>query len=58
MANVIDILKERGFIDAITSEELRTAAEQPLKVYCGFDPTGDSLHLGSLVALMGLAWFQ
>lgn len=58
MANVIDVLRDRGFIDAITSDELRTVAEQPMKVYCGFDPTSNSLHLGNLVGLMGLAWFQ
>lgn len=58
MQNVIDILKERGFIEAMTSEELRQIAQQPLKIYCGFDPTSDSLHLGNMVALMGLAWFQ
>ena len=58
MRNVIDVLKERGFIDAMTNEDLRTLAEHPLKVYCGFDPTGDSLHLGNMVAIMGLAWFQ
>jgi tyrosyl-tRNA synthetase len=58
MPNVIDILKERGFIEAMTSDELRHLTEKPLKVYCGFDPTSDSLHLGSLVAIMGLAWFQ
>lgn len=58
MRNVIDVLNERGFIDATTSDELRTFAEKPLKVYCGFDPTSDSLHLGNMVAIMGLAWFQ
>lgn len=58
MANVIEVLKERGFIDAMSSEELPSMAEKPFKVYCGFDPTGDSLHLGHMVALMGLAWFQ
>jgi tyrosyl-tRNA synthetase len=56
--NVIDLLKERGFIEALTSEELRSMAQKPLKVYCGFDPSSDSLHLGNLVAIMGLAWFQ
>jgi len=56
--NIIDILSERGFIDAITDEALRNAANSPLKVYSGFDPTADSLHLGSMVPLMGLAWFQ
>jgi tyrosyl-tRNA synthetase len=58
MSNVIDVLQERGFIDALSSEELRAAANKPMKVYCGFDPTSDSLHLGSMVAMMGLAWFQ
>ncbi len=58
MPNVIDILKERGFIDAMTSEELVQSANQPMKVYCGFDPTAESLHLGNMVAIMGLAWFQ
>lgn len=58
MPNVIDILKERGFIDAMTSEEVRNLAEKPLVVYCGFDPTSDSLHIGNMVAIMGLAWFQ
>lgn len=58
MKNVIDILSERGFIEAMTSEELRQITREPVKVYCGFDPTADSLHLGNLVGIMGLAWFQ
>jgi tyrosyl-tRNA synthetase len=58
MANIIDVLRERGFIDSVTSEDIRQLTEQPIKVYCGFDPTADSLHLGNLVAIMGLAWFQ
>lgn len=56
--NVVELLQERGFIEAMTSEELRQMAENPLKVYCGFDPTSDSLHVGNMVAIMGLAWFQ
>lgn len=58
MGNVIDTLHERGFIEAITSDELRNLTENPLRIYCGFDPTSDSLHLGNMVAIMGLAWFQ
>ena len=58
MGNVIDVLKERGFIEALTSEEIHQLTEQPTRIYCGFDPTADSLHLGNLVAIMGLAWFQ
>lgn len=57
-STIIAVLKERGFIEALTSEEIDKLAQQPLKVYCGFDPTADSLHLGNLVAIMGLAWFQ
>lgn len=58
MPNLIETLNERGFIDATTSDELKEIAKKPLKVYCGFDPTADSLHLGNLVGIMGLAWFQ
>lgn len=58
MDNVIDVLKERGFIEALTHEEIRQVVEKPLRVYCGFDPSADSLHVGNLVPLMGLAWFQ
>jgi tyrosyl-tRNA synthetase len=58
MANVVDVLKERGLIEAVTHDEVRQLAENPIRVYCGFDPTADSLHLGNLVAIMGLAWFQ
>ncbi len=56
--NILDCLKERGFVESVTSEELREAASKPLKVYVGFDPTAESLHLGNLVGIMGLAWFQ
>lgn len=58
MKNVIKHLKERGFIEQISSDELEKLVENPLKIYCGFDPSADSLHLGNLVAVMGLAWFQ
>ncbi len=56
--NIVDVMRSRGLLDQITHEELKKAAEMPLRVYCGFDPTGDSLHLGNMVAIMGLAWFQ
>lgn len=58
MTNVVDVLQKRGFIEAMTSDEMRALVEKPLIVYCGFDPTSDSLHLGNFVAMMGLAWFQ
>ncbi len=58
MDNVVDILKSRGFIDAITNEKIREISTTSIKVYVGFDPTSDSLHLGHLVGVIALAWFQ
>lgn len=58
MKNVIDVLTERGFIEQMTHQDLRERVNQPIKTYVGFDPTADSLHLGNLVPIMGLAWFQ
>lgn len=58
MQNVVQILKARGFIDSLSAEEIEKLVDKPCKVYCGFDPTASSLHLGNLVAIMGLAWFQ
>ncbi len=58
MSTIVDCLQERGLIDALTSEELKEVVKQPIKVYIGFDPTADSLHLGSLVGIVILRWFQ
>ncbi|MFN4174385.1 MAG: tyrosine--tRNA ligase, partial [Parachlamydiaceae bacterium] len=49
--------KKRGCVDALSHESLNDLKE-PLTVYCGFDPTADSLHLGNFVAIMGLARFK
>lgn len=56
--NIIEYLQSRGFIDALTSDELKQIVEKPIKVYVGFDPTADSLHLGNLIGIMALAHFQ
>lgn len=58
MSNIISCLKERGLIDALTNEELITCVDKPIKLYCGFDPTADSLHIGNLVGIIILRWFQ
>ncbi len=58
MKNVLTLLEERGLIDALTSHDLEEVLEKPCTVYVGFDPTADSLHIGNLVAIMGLAWLQ
>jgi tyrosyl-tRNA synthetase len=60
MLKLIDILKERGFIDQRTHEK---ALDQYLEAgqvtcYIGFDPTASSLHVGSLVPIMSLAHMQ
>ncbi|MBV8904288.1 MAG: tyrosine--tRNA ligase, partial [Acidobacteriia bacterium] len=49
----------RGFLDNITSDELGAhLSEAQRTIYVGFDPTADSLHLGSLVPVMALAHAQ
>lgn len=58
MSNVIDCLRKRGLVDAISSEELEKQIDKPLKAYIGFDPTADSLHLGNLLGIVVLRWFQ
>ncbi|KAJ0111123.1 hypothetical protein Patl1_02494 [Pistacia atlantica] len=58
--NVIDILEKRGLLESITSDNLRSLAssrDKTLKVYCGFDPTAESLHLGNLLGIIVLSWF-
>jgi len=60
MPNVIDELKERGFVEQTThDQELYDYIDQGnITCYIGFDPTGPSLHIGSLVPIMSLAHMQ
>lgn len=60
LANVFDILKERGFVAQCTNEEELRALFDKEKVtfYIGFDPTADSLHAGHFIALMAMAHMQ
>ena len=52
-------LNWRGFVKQMTHEELPEILDkESLRFYCGFDPTADSLHIGSLLPIMGLAHFQ
>lgn len=41
-----------------TISPLESRLDQPITLYCGFDPTADSLHVGNLVPLLGLRRFQ
>lgn len=52
-------LSWRGFVNQVTHPELADELEKgSITVYSGFDPTADSLHIGSLLPIMGLAHYQ
>jgi tyrosyl-tRNA synthetase len=58
MTELLSTLAARGFLQDATpglDERLRAG---PVTAYIGFDPTAASLHVGSLVPVMGLAWLQ
>src|ERR1051326_3658625 len=57
--NMLEELDWRGLIaDCTDRTELEKKASSPLALYCGFDPTAASLHVGNLVPLLGLRRFQ
>jgi tyrosyl-tRNA synthetase len=51
-------LRWRGLIQDVTEGLSEALAAGPLAVYCGFDPTASSLHVGHLMGLMTLARLQ
>ncbi|MEE9241218.1 MAG: tyrosine--tRNA ligase, partial [bacterium] len=55
-----DDLKARGLVHDVTDQpEMLGALEKGgMTAYCGFDPTADSLHIGSLLPITGLMRFQ
>ena len=57
---ILEELEWRGLYADSTDREALTKrlAEGPLALYCGFDPTADSLHVGNLVPLFALRRFQ
>lgn len=58
--DLLQDLKERGLVNQITDEEgLKDHLEkETVTLYCGFDPTADSLHVGHLLPIMLLKRFQ
>ncbi len=60
MGSILDILQERGFVDAVTHEEelQEYLKNNQVTCYIGFDPTASSLHVGSLVCIMALAHME
>lgn len=56
---LLDDLQARGLIAQMTGDQqLYEHLSVPRTLYCGFDPTADSLHIGSLVPLLMLRRFQ
>ncbi|NVI88965.1 tyrosine--tRNA ligase [Actinomadura sp. BRA 177] len=60
MTDILDDLAWRGLIAQSTDlDELRALlAAGPVTLYCGFDPTAPSLHLGNLIQILTLRRFQ
>ena len=58
--NIIDDLMWRGAINQMTDEEglRQLTQEKAVSLYCGVDPTGDSMHIGHLIPFMILRRFQ
>src|SRR5438034_757835 len=57
--NVVQELRWRGLLQQMTDEALEKRLQQePFTLYCGFDPTADSLAAHHMIALLNLARFQ
>ncbi|MFD2926241.1 tyrosine--tRNA ligase [Halobacillus naozhouensis] len=58
--DILTDLEKRGLVNQITDEEglRKHLNEKQVTLYCGFDPTGDSLHIGHLVPALLLKRFQ
>lgn len=59
-SDFLQIMFERGFIHQISDEKALDDlfANEKVTAYIGFDPTAESLHVGSLVQIMALYWLQ
>src|SRR5688572_32316421 len=55
---LLDELEWRGMLYDSTDGLRELAATERLTAYIGFDPTSSSLHVGSLLTVMGLARLQ
>ncbi|MCP4423238.1 MAG: tyrosine--tRNA ligase, partial [Chloroflexi bacterium] len=58
MTNIFDEFKWRGMVYDHTEGVANMVTREKVTVYNGFDPTADSLHIGNLVPMMGLARWQ
>ena len=59
-SDFLNIMNERGFIHQITDKEKldQELLANSMTAYIGFDCTAPSLHVGSLIQIMMLRWFQ
>ena len=60
MTNVLDTLRERGFLAQITYEDelYKQLEKEPTVFYVGFDPTATSLHFGHFIPIIAMAHMQ
>ena len=58
LKNFVEELKWRGMIHDVMPDTEMHLTEQMRSAYIGFDPTADSLHIGNLVPIMLLAFYQ
>ncbi len=60
MKNIMDILRDRGFIKQTVFEEqlYEKLGNESVAFYIGYDPTADSLHVGHFLQLMAMAHMQ
>lgn len=56
--NVIEEYQWRGMLQDVTDGAIEAFGAGPLTAYIGFDPTAPSLHVGSLLPIMGLVHLQ
>ena len=58
--NIFEELKARGFVYQMTDEAAieKKLATEKVVFYCGFDPTGSSLHVGHLLPVMAMRMLQ
>lgn len=59
-SDFLNVMQERGFLHQCSNFEALDAklAAGPVSAYCGFDPSAKSLHIGHLVPIMMMHWFQ
>ncbi|RKD68742.1 tyrosyl-tRNA synthetase [Sinobaca qinghaiensis] len=57
---ILQDLEQRGLVNQVTDREGLEALlnEEFITLYCGFDPTGDSLHIGHLLTIITMRRFQ